>query len=273
MPNKQDREVLEYLQTHKSSHVRRAVQKIHASFRAASMRTTTSQGQEFPAPAAPVTPIRCNAKASTSPIKSAVKRRIEELERKIIEHSETTSTTIDFLLPLSPQSHQRISHSPRYAVSPKKLYHTLGWGNDDDDTTVSTVSISSMSMSSSLTVDRPFMEIRFERSNLTERVSPNMLGSPSSDAIRKIEHISIFDSSSDASVSSVGQIMLPTFQESPSETETTTTLSTEVEEGPEKAVFHFYVVLFALLLSTRGVDPVAILTIYLWLEIFRLHAP
>lgn len=226
------------------------------------MKATTSRVGLI-APTAPVTPIRRTAEASTTPTKMfAVKRRIEELEHKIqtIEQSsETTTTRKDFPLSLTPRSHHRIAHSPRYAVSPKKLYHSSGWGNDDDDTTLSTVSISSMSMSSSLTVERPFMEIRFERSNS---------GSPSSDAIRKIEHISILDSSFDASVSSDGH-MISSFQESPSETTTTTALST-VEEG--LGVFHFYIVLFALLLSTKGVDPVVMLTIFLWLEIFRLHA-
>jgi len=66
MPNKQDTELLEYLRTRKNSHVRRAVQKFHAPTTPTQRRTT-------------------NASKSTN---TAVKRRIEQLERKIIEQSE-----------------------------------------------------------------------------------------------------------------------------------------------------------------------------------------
>eukprot|EP00986_Skeletonema_menzelii_P012433 scaffold6867_cov159-Skeletonema_menzelii.AAC.4 len=255
MSSMRDAELLEYLKTHKSSHVRRAVQKIQASFEEA----TTSRF-----PALPVTPIRRTAKASKSTTKSPVKRRIEELERKINEQSETT-TSNDSLLSLSPRSRQQIAVSPRYAFnSPKQL-----WGNDDD-TTLSTVSISSLSMSSSLTVDRPIMDISFERSSLAERpITNNMFGS-SSDAIRNIGHITILDSSFDRWVSSDAR-MLSFLQDCPSET----TLSNEVEEREslDKGVLHYYYfVLSVLLLCSKGVDPVAIFTVYLWLEIFRQHA-
>eukprot|EP00984_Skeletonema_dohrnii_P012599 scaffold5129_cov137-Skeletonema_dohrnii-CCMP3373.AAC.1 len=177
-------------------------------------------------PAAPATPVRRTTIAYTPTTNSAVKRHVEHLERKIIEQSETT-TRNESLLSLSPRSHQRITSSPRCAFSPKQLYHKAGWDNDDD-TTVSTVSISSMSMSS-LSVDRPIMEIRFERSILGERPSTNMFGSPSSDAIRKIEHISILDAAFDGAVSYAHT--LSTSRGCPSETATS---SNEVEEGPEK---------------------------------------
>ena len=199
MPNKQDTDLLEYLRTHKSSHVRLAVQKIHASFEASSSFMKSATSLPSGVPAAPATPIRRTTISSTPTTNSAVKRHVEHLERKIIEQSETT-TRNESLLSLSPRSHQRTNVSPRYAFSPKQLYHKAGWDNDDD-TTVSTVSISSMSMSS-LSVDRPIMEIRFERSCLGERPSTNMFGSsPSSDAICKIEHISILDAAFDGAVS------------------------------------------------------------------------
>jgi len=264
MPNKHDTDLLEYLRTHKSSHVRLAVQKIHASFEASSsfMKSATSLPSEVPA--APATPTRHTTISSAPTTNSAVKRHIEHLERKIIEQSETT-TRNESLLSLSPRSHQRTNVSPRYAFSPKQLYHKAGWDNDDD-TTVSTVSISSMSMSS-LSVDRPIMEIRFERSSLgDERPGTNMFGSPSSDAIRKIEHISILDAAFDGVVSYAHT--LSTSRGCPSDTATS---SNEVEEGPEKGVFHYYFVLSVLLLSAKGVDPFVVCTIYLWLEIFRQH--
>ena len=251
--NKQDAELLEYLQTHKSSHVKQAVQKIHASFEeAASSRF----------PASPRTPIRRNTKASKSTTNSPVKRRINELERKIIEQSETTTTTTtrnNYLLSLTPRSRRRITG--HVFNSPKRL-----WGNNDDDTTISTVSISSLSMSSSSTVDRPILDISFERPSLLEKPSINIFGSCSSDAIRKIDHISVLDSSFNGSVSSGAQ-MLPFSQDCPSET----TLSNEVEESPDKCVLHYnYFVLSILLLCAKGVDPVAICTIYLWLEMLAV---
>ena len=263
MPNKQDTDLLEYLRTHKSSHVRLAVQKIHASFEASSSFMKSATSRPSGVPAAPTTPVRRTTVSSTPTTNSAVKRHVEHLERKIIEQSET-KTRNESLLSLSPRSHQRITVSPRYAFSPKQLYHKAGWDNDDD-TTVSTVSISSMSMGSSLSVDRPIMEIRFERSSLGERPSTNMFGSPSSDAICKIEHISILDAAFDGAVSYAQT--LSTSRGCPSET----TSSTEAEEGPEKGVFHYYFVLSVLLLSAKGVDPFVVCTIYLWLEIFRQH--
>jgi len=110
------------------------------------------------------------------------------------------------------------------------------------------------------------MEIRFERSSLGERPSTNMFrSSPSSDAICKIEHISILDAAFDGAVSYAQT--LSTSRGCPSET----TSSNEAEEGPEKGVFHYYFVLSVLLLSAKGVDPFVVCTIYLWLEIFRQH--
>eukprot|EP00577_Skeletonema_sp_RCC1716_P017671 CAMPEP_0113422814 /NCGR_PEP_ID=MMETSP0013_2-20120614/28664_1 /TAXON_ID=2843 ORGANISM="Skeletonema costatum, Strain 1716" /NCGR_SAMPLE_ID=MMETSP0013_2 /ASSEMBLY_ACC=CAM_ASM_000158 /LENGTH=256 /DNA_ID=CAMNT_0000310589 /DNA_START=179 /DNA_END=946 /DNA_ORIENTATION=+ /assembly_acc=CAM_ASM_000158 len=256
MPNKQDTDLLEYLRTHKSSHVRLAVQKIHASFEASSSFMKSATSLPSGVPAAPTTPVRRTTVSSTPTTNSAVKRHVEHLERKIIEQSETT-TRNESLLSLSPRSHQRTNVSPRYAFSPKQLYHKAGWDNDDD-TTVSTVSISSMSMSS-LSVDRPIMEIRFERSSLGERPSTNMFrSSPSSDAICKIEHISILDAAFDGAVSYAQT--LSTSRGCPSET----TSSNEAEEGPEKGVFHYYFVLSVLLLSAKGVDPFVVCTIYLW---------
>ncbi|KAL7444042.1 hypothetical protein ACHAXM_009257 [Skeletonema potamos] len=243
MPNKQDTELLEYLRTRKNTHVRRAVQKFHAPTTPTQRRTT-------------------NASKSTN---TAVKRRIEQLERKIIEQSEKTGNNKSLMLlsQLPPRSHQKITDSPR-AVSPKQLYQKSGWDNDDD-TTVSTVSISSMSMSSALSVDRP-MEIRFELSCLKERPTAELFGSPSSDAIRKIEHICVLDSSCSGS---------------PSISSDTQTLSTSLAfslssssikvEDPKEGSFNYYFLLSVFLLSAKGVDPVAICTIYLLLEIFRQH--
>ncbi len=267
MPNKQDTELLEYLRTRKSSHVRRAVEKLHAA-----LECSPSASASPAAPLRTPTTQRRTTKASTS-TNTAVKRRIEQLERKIIEQSEKTGNNKSLLLlsPLPPlRSHHRITVSPRYhAFSPKQLYHKSGWDNDDDTTvtTASTVSISSMSMSSSLSVDRP-IEIRFERSCLKERPTTELFGSPSSsDAIRKIEHISILDPSysGSASISSSDMQTLSTSQDSSKS-------SSSVKVEDRKGGFVQLLFVFSVfLLSAKGVDPVAICTIYLLLEIFRQH--
>ena len=262
MPNKQDTEVLESLRARKSSHVRRAVQKFHDAFEATVAIGVSSSADNSTQ--------RRTHKASAS-TNSSVKRRIEQLERKIIEQSETTGNKSLLLLsPLPPRSHQRITVSPRFAFSPKQLYQKTGWDNDDD-TTVSTVSISSMSMSSSLSVDRP-LEIRFERSCLKERPTTKLFGSPSrSDAIGQIDHVSIFDFSCDGSVSISSDMQtLPTSsQDCPSSKSSS---SIKVED-PEKGSFNYYFIFSVFLLSAKGaVDPVVICTIYLLLEICRKHS-
>jgi len=256
MPNK-DSELLEYLRTRKGSYVKRLTQKIEAAFQVKPIPRPPSSS---PPPPPPTTPQQYTASA-TATTSTAVKLRIEYLERKIQGQSETKSGDRSTLLltPVVRSSHQ---FSPRYAFSPKRNYHksSPGWDNDDD-TTVSTVSISSMSFSSSSLIsstDRP-VDVGFVGRTyyLKEKtLSTKLFGSPSSsDEIQNIGHISILDSTYDT--------IPPSPHDCPS--------TEEDSEQRGSSFSDYYCVFSVFLLSLKGaVDPTAVCTVYLLLEIFRL---
>ena len=255
MANK-DSELLEYLRTRKSSYVKRAIQKIEASFQVKPITRPSSS----PPPPPPTTPQQYTGTA-TATISTAVKLQIEHLERKIQGQSETKSGDRSTLLltPVVRSSHQL---SPRYPFSPKWNYDksSPAWDNDDD-TTVSTVSISSMSFNSSslsLSTDRRPVDIGFVGRTyyLKEKtLSTKLFGSPSSsDDIQSIGHISILDSSYDGSAIPSSPHDYP---------------STEDSEQRGSSFSNYYCVFSVFLLSLKGLDPAAICTVYLLLEIFR----
>ena len=285
MPSKEDKEVLEYLRSFKGGHVRRVVDQIHASGEVSSFITATS-GTSVPQSVTTTQSQRRKSKTSipTRPIKSAVKFHIKRLERKIAEQSKSTSARgklrYSFPLPqpnrleststrskarfscppLPPRTYLRITVSPRFASYPKQQYQK-SWDNDDD-TTVSTVSMSSMSMNSSYS-NRSIMEIKFEGSfPNTERSSSAFFGSPSNESIQKIGLIDI-DTCNELTPSYEQPRF--SFLDSPSET------SKAVEEENEKRFANCYFIFSIFLLSVKGIDPIAVCTIYILLEIFRQH--
>lgn len=250
MPNKQDTELLECLRNSKSSHIQRAVENLienglEINFRRAiaiesCFVDSSLRRSSVPPASLRIATQRRSSKAAPPSSNNAVKRYIEHFEQKILrEQSELNgnkSVLLRSLLSAVPRSHQRVTVSPKFAFSPKKFYHKSGW-DSDDDTTVSTASISSVSMSSSV-------------------------GSPSRGAICKIiENVSILDSSHSGSASISDDFSLCLCNK---------TSSVELED-PETVSWSYYFVFSVFLLSAKGsVDPFALCTIYLLLEIFRL---
>lgn len=256
MSNK-DSELLGCLLTRKGGYVKRAIQRIEAAFQVKPITRPSSA----PPPPPPTTPQQYTAKATTTTTTStAVKLRIERLEHKIHGQSETKSGDKSTLL-LTPIVRSNHQFSPRYAFSPKRNYHKLspGWDNDDD-TTVSTVSISSMSFSSSSSTGRRPVDIGFVGRTyyLKEKnLSTKLFRSPSSsDDIQNFGHISILDSSYD------GLVIPSSPHDYPSD---------EDSEQRGSSFSNYYCIFSVILLSVKGaVDPAAICTVYLLLEIFRL---